>query len=153
MKNEIKTHYFGVVEHNVAAAEDEINLGIDSWIPQDDIKVVGIELWVETMKQAAEYDSGFLVIHSEISKIAKWHGEGTLLTACARIEGASVTVAAGSSEVLAGMTWENKHIFFPDSKFVDLDEGEPLYLNVFWKNTMANTHGVCTGGIIYYIEK
>ena len=152
MKNEVKTHYF-MEEATVAAADDLITTALDSWIPQDAVKVIGLELWVETMKMAAEYDSGFLVIHAELSKIAKWHGEGTLLTACARIEGCSVTVAVATTEAIIGLTWENKHIFFPDSKFVDLDEGEPLYLNVFWKNTMANSHGVCTGGIIYYVEK
>lgn len=152
MKNEIKTKYiYG--ELNIAAAYDEIINADNSWIPQDNVRVIGFDFATEVTKQAAEYDSGFLVVHAEVSKIAQWHADGCILEQFSRMEGASVTVAAGVSEVMTGNHYDNKNVVFPFGYFIDLDEGEPLYVNVFRKNTMANTHGTWWGLIIYYVEK
>lgn len=152
MKNEIKTKYL-IGEDNIAAAADILVPAYDSWIPQDAVKVVGIELATELMKGAGEMDSGFLVCHAEVSKIGKWHGDGTLLFSMARIDAISTTIAAGSTEQSVGKMYDMALLMLPDSKFVDLDEGEPLYVNLFTKNTMAVAHAWAYFVVIYYIEK
>lgn len=147
----VKTHFMSWSLTGTAGLADTLD-GADEYIFQDDVRVIGCQVRAWNVP-LAELDSGRIEAKAEVSRIGKWFSDGRILEAVSYQEGRSVTVAAGSTETLQGPYTEAKEIMFPEGYGIDFNEGDAIYLNAYWFNSMANDHVFEAQATIYFVER
>ena len=142
------------LSHSVVATAGESVMipSADSWIPQEDITIIGCEIVGEAIG-LNEFDSGYLSGHHELSRIAKEDEPGVILQCYSFIQAREVLVGINLTQVIQGNNFQHLIMFFPEGYGVDIDEGEPIYLNVTRDNTMANDHSIATNVVVWYVDR
>lgn len=147
----IKTVY-KAYKQTLAAGDGGPANACNLFVPQEDITLIGFQI-SSLLYFLAELDSGYINIWTEVSRIGVGEQDGSLGKVRQRIEGRSVTVGIGSTEVVVGKTTEEKLFWFPPGYGIDFNEGEPIYLNMYGWNDMANDHDMGGDMTLYYVER
>ena len=119
---------------------------------QDKIRIIGVAIIAEAIP-LAELDSGELSFEVEVSRVGSINQDGLIALCIGYVFGVSVTIGIGVSEVAVGDLHKDKVIFFPEGYGIDLDDGDAIYMNASFGNTMANDHSFAGIATIYYVER
>lgn len=148
----VKTHILIFADAMGALTYNEAFQAADIWVPQDDVRVVGIELDIDfDFAGAISMAQGGCRGYSEVSRVGQFEQDGVLARVRMMI---GSWVEVGGIAILGDMT-DSMVVMFPDELGVDLDEGEPLYLNALAYNDCIDggSRAFGTKAVIYYVER
>lgn len=133
------------VDH-IAITHDTVETGVDSWVVQDDITVVGIELDVgPTAAIGLIVETGGYSLHAEVTRAADLNKDSALL----RVRNNSTWSIAGDNPKPV----QSDSIIFPEDARVDIDDGEALNLIFSAQSIMATLDTLtafANANILYY---
>lgn len=151
----VKTHWMATafdVAAGTTSPPDTENNALLLWTPQDDITIIGCELWTELVA-SAELDSGKLLLATEFSTVGRFNTDGLIAQLQNAWEARSVTVGAFTSEVALGIPINSLVMMFPEGYGIDVEALDTLYMNCYQFNSMANSHRVSPHILVYYVER
>lgn len=88
----------------VAAAETEIEVAVDSYTFQEDVRIIGFNLWTEMIGGAFGWDSGDFTSMWELSRVAKTQEPGCLLHLAHHVGCWEATVGINATQTIIGDT-------------------------------------------------
>ena len=135
------------------AADFHYNEPAEFWVPQDDITIIGAELFGEIYAEGTGYDSGAIFCIMELSLVPKLYQDATILTLGIVLDCHEATVGINANQVMLGENRKHATIMFPEGYGIDRDRSELVYLNTYLNNEMANTKRTYAYGTIFYVER
>lgn len=128
-------------------------VAVDSHTWLEDVTVIGGLLRSTLLDDLAGWDSGRFTCLSELSRVAVLQDPGTIIAFCNHLICREATVGINATQTMVGKPEERQAIFFPEGYGIDMNEDATLYLNVSYRNGMANPHRYSIGCIVYYVER
>lgn len=128
-------------------------LAADMHTFEEDVTVIGVLLRTSILDDLAGWDSGRVTLLGEVSRVAQLSKPGYLIQFCNHIICREATVGINANQTICGVPGARQDIFFPPGYGMDFNEGSAIYLNISFRNGMANDHRISIGGIVYYVER
>jgi hypothetical protein len=119
----------------------------------DDVTVIGIILEAFIYSNDVEYDSGKLELTADVGPVGQVTMDGHMAGVRACVEGRSVTVGVGTTEVLQDNGLQRVYFVYPEGYGIDYDRNTGIYLNCGINNSMSNDHRMQASAIIMYVER
>lgn len=148
----VRTAWVSVGVPMVAAGGADV-VGADTWIPQDNITIIGALARASIVAAGAGWDSGRCIAKFELSRVAINEGDSTILNVGVGVDCWEATVGINATQTIIGDMHKSELLMLPEGYGIDIDEAEIVYLNYTWANDMANDHHASGAYIIYYVER
>lgn len=135
------------------AGEGETVNAADIWLPLDKVTIIGVLGRVSVTDDADGWDSGNVSVKLDVSRVAQYGADGSLLEVAANVICREATVGINANQTVIGDPQEHTLLMFPEGYGIDIDDNVPIYINIDWVNRMANNHRVSVAALIYYVER
>lgn len=145
-KNRVRTVIMG--GSTLIATMVKFDGTLANYIFQDDVTVIGIELWGVAIVNDAHANADLMVhAHAEVSRQGKMGQPGSLINITQHLLW-TAAISVGQDP------WAIRTIFFPAGYGVEMDEGEGLNINSICEYIGAGgTFTWDTHAVIYYVER
>jgi len=123
---------------------------IDSWLVDEDIRIIGVDLDTEFLESATALEESMFSVNNQLCRGGK-ENEGIVAQNNLIFFFMVETAGAG----MCGDVRKQNHIMFPEGYGIDIDEGEYLNIHAYGECSAIGsmTPAIFATALVYYVER